>query len=64
MKPQERDAKCEKEKKHLNSRFFLIALLSIVAIAIVSCDKDEKPKEKELTLLCGSSFVKPMERLC
>lgn len=54
----------KREKRHFNRRFFFTALLSIAAIAIVGCGKDEKPKEKTLTLLCGSSFAKPTERLC
>ena len=54
----------KREKNCLNRCFFLIVLLSTATIAIVGCGEDEKPKEKTLTLLCGSSFVKPTEQLC
>jgi molybdate transport system substrate-binding protein len=45
---------------------FLVSMLSVVAVAVVGCSKDKTPPEeqKELILLCGSSFVKPTEQLC
>lgn len=41
------------------NNFIAVFLLSI-ALSVIGCGKDEP----ELTVLCGSSFVKPTERLC
>ena len=42
----------------------LVVLSSIVTVAVVGCTKDKTGSdEKELILLCGSSFVPPAEQL-
>lgn len=38
-------------------------LLALIILTALGCHKDPV-EEKELALLCGSSFVKPTERLC
>ena len=44
----------------------LLFLIGVFALpAVVGCSKKEtKDKQKELVVLCGSSFVKPIEQLC
>jgi molybdate transport system substrate-binding protein len=45
---------------------FWASLLLMTTAAIIGCRKDESrsKEQKELVLLCGSSFVKPTEQLC
>lgn len=43
----------------------LLVLISACSLLPAGCGKGKKPaEEKALTLLCGSSFVKPAEQLC
>lgn len=47
------------------AQVFLMLLACVISTAIVGCGKDETAgKEKELVLLCGSSFVPPMKQMC
>jgi molybdate transport system substrate-binding protein len=44
---------------------FLLLTGIFCAVVVVGCNKKEtQDKQKELVLLCGSSFPKPMEQLC
>ena len=47
-------------------KVLLVGLLLVVAVAVLGCGKDKAPskEQKDLILLCGSSFVKPTEQLC
>ena len=56
------------QRKHVfssNTVFFLLLTGILCALLVVGCSKKEtKNEQKELVLLCGSSFPKPMEQLC
>lgn len=55
----------EKRKYISKLSAFLVVLSSIVTVVVIGCKKDEThPEEKELILLCGSSFVEPTGQLC
>ena len=44
---------------------FVFILISACVILLTGCRKDKAPAaRKELVVLCGSSFVNPMEQLC
>ena len=47
-------------------QYISVAVITVLsAFVIVGCSKDEaKVEDKELVVLCGNSFVKPMEQLC
>jgi len=48
-----------------NTVLFILLVGIFCALAVVGCSKKEtQDKPKELILLCGSSFPKPMEQLC
>jgi molybdate transport system substrate-binding protein len=48
-----------------NTVLFILLAGIFCALAVVGCSKKEtQNKPKELVLLCGSSFPKPMEQLC
>jgi molybdate transport system substrate-binding protein len=55
-------------KRHSHTHKGILCLLSIgvfYILAVTACSKkDTGDKPKELELLCGSSFPKPMEQLC
>ncbi len=52
----------------LTRMYRIVAALTLVfacGVLVTSCGKkDATGEQKELTVLCGSSFVKPMEKLC
>lgn len=54
--------------KHIcspNIVLFLLLMITLCAFVAAGCGKKEtQDKTKELVLLCGSSFPKPMEQLC
>ena len=47
-------------------QYISVAVITVLsAFVIVGCSKDEaKVEDKELVVLCGNSFVKPMKQLC
>lgn len=47
-------------------QYISVAVITVLsAFIIVGCGKDKpKVEDKELVVLCGNSFVKPMEQLC
>jgi molybdate transport system substrate-binding protein len=55
-------------RKHIyshNNVLFLLLTYMLCVLTLVGCSKKEtEDKSKELVLLCGSSFPKPMEQLC
>ena len=55
----------DKHKYRLNKVLFLVSLCVLGLVVHGGCAKKEKEKTtKELVILCGSSFPKPMEQLC
>jgi molybdate transport system substrate-binding protein len=48
-----------------NKVLFLLLAVILCSLALAGCSKKEaEEKSKELVLLCGSSFPKPMEQIC
>lgn len=56
------------EKRHtwMPKTVSLLLLIGIFCLLVVVCcsKKEPKDKQKELVVLCGSSFVRPIEQLC
>ncbi|MGD8500740.1 MAG: substrate-binding domain-containing protein [Phycisphaerales bacterium] len=49
----------------LGTASFLLLICTFGTLVVVGCAKKQTPgKQKELVVLCGSSFVKPTEQLC
>jgi len=50
---------------NMNRIIFLSVLISAHTLLLTGCSKDKGPaRKKELVILCGSSFVPPVEKIC
>ena len=56
----------ENKNSHSLKTVLLLSLFGVIAVTLLAGCSREKPdvERKELVVLCGSSFPKPMEQLC